>query len=375
LDPITIVYRTVAVAAWPAINAVFWEAEQVLYALPPLRGAVDFVERTARGVVLPATPPAYGQALVVAIVFAGIAALNAVRPRFWCRYLCPLGALLGLIGKTAWLRRTVAGRCTDCLRCARACPVGTIDSHRGFASDPSECTMCLECVPVCPKDGQQFTWHRQPASWRAYDPSRRQFLASLGTAVATVGLLGIEPAARRESERLIRPPGARTPEFLSQCVRCVLCIKVCPTSGLQPSLRDAGWVGFWTPVLVPRIGYCDFSCNACGQICPTGAIPPLLLPEKRRIVIGVAYIDRDRCLPWADARTCLVCEEMCPLPDKAIRLEEVAVSKPSGAVVQIKRPHVLRDLCTGCGICEHRCPIAGESAIRISAPADLLPRL
>jgi NAD-dependent dihydropyrimidine dehydrogenase PreA subunit len=130
----------------------------------------------------------------------------------------------------------------------------------------------------------------------------------------------------------------------------------------------AGWGGAWTPVLVARLGHCDYSCTACGQVCPTGAIPLLDLETKRQTLIGQAYIDRDRCIPWADARTCLVCEEMCPLPEKAIKLEDVRVTGADGEETEIRRPYVVRERCIGCGICENRCPLPGEAAIRVLAP-------
>ena len=63
-------------------------------------------------------------------------------------------------------------------------------------------------------------------------------------------------------------------------------------------------------MLVPRLGYCDYGCNNCGQVCPSGAIPPLGLEEKRERVIGHAYIDRSRCIPWVDNRNRIVCEEL-----------------------------------------------------------------
>jgi formate hydrogenlyase subunit 6/NADH:ubiquinone oxidoreductase subunit I len=121
----------------------------------------------------------------------------------------------------------------------------------------------------------------------------------------------------------------------------------------------------WTPVLVPRLGYCDYSCSACGQVCPVQAIPPLSLEDKRKKVIGLAYIDQNRCIPWADNRDCIVCEEMCPVPKKAIRLEPVEVVNAKGARVTVQRPHVIREHCIGCGICEYKCPVNGEAAIRI----------
>ena len=65
----------------------------------------------------------------------------------------------------------------------------------------------------------------------------------------------------------------------SKCVRCGECIKACPTAAIQP-LYAAGET-FWTPVIVPRTGFCQYACNACGQACPVEAIPPLPLEEKK----------------------------------------------------------------------------------------------
>jgi MauM/NapG family ferredoxin protein len=382
LDPITLTFRTGAAAAWPALDVLVSGAERIVYVFPFLTDAVVWLDSLVRDAVLPMAQPFYGASVLAALLFVGVLALNAVRPRFWCRYLCPLGALLGLTSKLSLLRRTVGTTCIECQRCARACPTGTIDATQGYASDPAECIMCLECVPVCAKSGQYFVWRlpwrrgdvsdeKSPAPhWRPYDPSRRQFLASAGAAVAAVGLLGSERAAGHDEAHLIRPPGANKPEFAAQCIRCGVCIKTCPTSGLQPSLATAGWGGLWTPVLVPRLGYCLFSCNACGQACPTGAIPPLSLEEKQVTVIGHAYIDRSRCIPWADGQNCIVCQEMCPLPEKAIQLEETEVWTPNGPAT-VKRPYVLHDRCIGCGICETRCPLSGEAAIRISVPSQI----
>ena len=142
-------------------------------------------------------------------------------------------------------------------------------------------------------------------------------------------------------------------------------MKVCPTSALQPALTEAGLEGVWSPVLVPRLGYCDYGCKACGDICPTDAVPTLTLEEKRLQVLGLARIDQDRCLPWAYDTPCIVCEEMCPVPEKAIRLEEMTLTGSEDPAVLIQRPYVRRELCIGCGICETKCPMEGEAAIRV----------
>jgi formate hydrogenlyase subunit 6/NADH:ubiquinone oxidoreductase subunit I len=91
----------------------------------------------------------------------------------------------------------------------------------------------------------------------------------------------------------------------------------------------------------------------------------LPLEEKRLAVIGKASIDKNRCLPWASGVSCIVCEEMCPTPQKSIRLEEAQVIDSHGQTSIVKRPSVLRDMCIGCGICEHNCPLEGIAAIRV----------
>ncbi|MDH4338334.1 MAG: 4Fe-4S binding protein [Candidatus Krumholzibacteria bacterium] len=83
-------------------------------------------------------------------VMAVLVALSVVIPFFWCRFLCPYGALLGLFSLVSPLKITrTASRCIDCGLCARACPAGIgVDRARRVRSD--ECTACLSCVAACP---------------------------------------------------------------------------------------------------------------------------------------------------------------------------------------------------------------------------------
>jgi ferredoxin len=98
------------------------------------------------------------------------------------------------------------------------------------------------------------------------------------------------------------------------------------------------------------------------------AIPSLSLADKRTQVIGKAYIDQNRCIAWADHGACIVCEEMCPLPEKAIYLEKRDFTQPNGSTVTVQLPHVDRTKCIGCGICEFKCPLNGNAAIRVFVP-------
>jgi polyferredoxin len=369
-DPLTLMFRTLSVSLWPALDQVVTATERTLYQVSWLRPAVSSFDSWIRPNILPTEPVFYRFTLLYAGIFVGIILLNLLAPRFWCRYLCPLGALLGLLSKVALIRRRVAADCIQCLACTRACPTGTIDPEKGYASDPGECTMCLECAGACPSSGVKFPVHLSRAGWNPYDPNRRQALAALGVAVAGIGLFHSNFLAKQEHMRLIRPPGARENNLLAKCIRCGECIRACPTSAIQSAITEAGLEGLWTPLVVPRLGYCDYSCNGCGQICPVEAIPPLSLEEKRQQIIGQAYIDQNRCIAWADHQDCIVCEEMCPVPDKAIKLEPAEVRTGQGQVVTVQLPTVVRDLCIGCGICEHKCPVSGESAIRVAVPGE-----
>jgi ferredoxin len=213
----------------------------------------------------------------------------------------------------------------------------------------------------------------RPPKNKQLDLGRRSLLTA-GLAGLGGGLLfQVHPQAegRTFNPALIRPPGSVTEEeFRIRCIRCGECMKVCPTNAIHPTLFEAGLEGLWSPVLNMKLGYCEYECTLCTQVCPTDAIEELLLEKKTQTKIGMAFIDKNRCLPYASARSCIVCEEHCPTPEKAIWFEEVEVLNELGENVVLKRPRVNPDLCIGCGICQNKCPFMDQAAIYVTSAGE-----
>jgi polyferredoxin len=313
-------------------------------------------------------------------VLAAVFALELVQRRFWCANLCPLGGLLGLIARLTPFGRKPAKACPGCQQCAHTCRMGAFNEANQL--EPQSCTVCMDCVDSCPNQIAQFFWwlpkKRRDGTKVATTPvpiemPRRAFIGACATGVAlpiaaqSAAKLGMTPS----DVRFLRPPGA-LPEadFLDRCIRCGECMKVCITNGLQPLLLQAGPEGIFTPRLVPRFGtendgYCEYGCSLCGQVCPTEAIEKLPLEEKQQFKIGEAVFDEERCLPHAEEEDCIVCEEHCPVPDKAIKFEEKMMPTEWGGEYPMLLPYVELDLCIGCGICESVCPLDGEAAIKV----------
>ncbi len=217
-----------------------------------------------------------------------------------------------------------------------------------------------------------INYWRPPKEERIDLSKRTLFAAGLG------GLLGVllfrstpQATGQRYNPALIRPPGSiEEKEFLAKCIKCGECMKVCPTNSIQPAFLEAGLEGMWTPVLKMKIGYCEFECTLCGQVCPTDAIRELELEKKKKLKIGQAFFDTNRCLPYAFARSCIVCEEHCPTSPKAIWTENVEVRNSAGEMVILKKPHVDPVRCIGCGICEEVCPLKDQSGIYVTSAGE-----
>ena len=346
-DPLVLLTRTVELVVVPLVAWAGYGSVRIVRLLP---GQASF------SIAAWETPPLYAEMTVTALLFVGIVALGKIERRFWCRNLCPLGAMLGWMSRTGLIKRYVRGTCAACVQCARECPMGAIPASDFTLTRRGECIQCLRCQSVCMKAETRFGLrgeHRAPG----FLPERRQVLAALGAGVG-LGLLGAASShAGPRPAHLIRPPGALPEdEFLSRCTRCLACVEACPTDGLQPVGIEAGWGGLWSPVLRPTVGGCEEPCFNCTQVCPTGAIRKLTHEEKSFAKIGTARIFRERCLAWEQLKPCLVCDEVCPYD----AVDFLTITDHLGTQ---RRPVVRVEKCVGCGLCEHECPVREPRAI------------
>ena len=85
------------------------------------------------------------------------------------------------------------------------------------------------------------------------------------------------------------------------------------------------------------------------------------------IRLGTAFYDRGRCLPWAMATDCIVCEEWCPVSPKAIYVQEAQVIDSAGNMKTLKQPRVDPSRCVGCGACEYACPLQEHPAVYVTS--------
>jgi MauM/NapG family ferredoxin protein len=354
-DPLVLFTRFAAVVFYPAVLLLENLALQVLRPMSAFTGwsELAYVELT---------PPSFEGAVIMTGLLAVLLLLGRLQPRFWCRHLCPLGAFFSWVGRWAPFRRRVDDACNQCGLCTRDCPAGAIHES-AVNTDRSECIVCLRCVHICPENAVRFSFQpRDPAvDHPGVTIDRRAFIGGALGGVAVSLSLGADirhPSKASIPPRhpdLIRPPGALPePEFLQRCARCGECLRACPTNTLQLDWYRAGVEGLWAPRMNLRHAGCDQDCNVCGLVCPTDSIRPLSLMERRHARVGTAVLLRDRCLPWAQDKRCLICEEQCPYG--AVTLQEDARHRVGVPVVDSER-------CNGCGWCEDRCPVVGESAI------------
>lgn len=361
LDPIAILLRALTFFFYPLLGYTIRSGWAGLYGIiGENRDYAGPVYHFLRDYVLPFRETFYPLAFTSLMLLAIIIFLERYEKRNWCKNLCPLGALLNLLGRFSLFRRLPARLCGDCKECKNICPTAFDEE----ILQQGNCILCMECSLKCRLKRVRFSFTGMRKTGEKVFLERRVLLGGLVSGFFVSRAFSFKLPSSRE--RLLRPPGVNDEkEFLRKCVRCDECIKVCLKSALYPDYFRAGLYGAFMPVIIPRLGYCEYNCNLCGQVCPTGAIPQLPLQQKKKSVIGLAAINKNLCLPYAKKVNCIVCEEHCPIPEKAIRSEIVEERDYRGKKIVLKRPYVVDELCNGCGICEYACPLEGRAAIEV----------
>ncbi len=309
--------------------------------------------------------------------------------RLYCNTVCPVGTLLGYISKFSFFQIYIDEQaCSKCGRCDRICKSSCM-SFREASVDFSRCVACYNCLKICPDNAVKYSINhgnkfnmttlnpftslkKSPSPSAAnenlqVDGSKRNFILT-----SIMMLFGINRFARATVEDIpepeqdttipeeknypVSPPGSVSLEhFNKACTACTLCVSVCPTHVIQPSLLEYGVGGFLQPRLDFHAGFCNFDCTSCGEVCPTGAILPLTVDEKHVTQIGVVKFERENCVVYTDNTSCGACSEHCPTRacDMVPYIGELTI------------PEVDESTCIGCGACEYICPTRPYRAIYV----------
>ena len=384
-DPISMLTRGVSLTVLPVINffGEMFTNTALKTGSPAIKKSANIVYNFADGILFHHSGLIATSGIMISLFFIAILVSNRFIPRFWCRYLCPLGALLGLLSRFSLLElKKDSAKCINCKKCEQFCSLAA-SPIPGTKWERAECDLCMNCVAVCEHNALSFGLAgttKKDKTKDSPDLSRRNIISSTAAGAMIVPVLrtgSLSVLSGRPDPACIRPPGAvDEEEFLKRCIRCGQCMKICPNNALHPALDEAGPEGLWTPVLVPKVGYCEPTCTLCSQVCPTAAIKRVTEDQKtgsngkELIRLGTAFIDRGRCLPWSMDTPCTVCEEFCPVSPKAIRLKEVSVTFTDSKEKTVLQPFVNPDLCTGCGACENACPVHDKAAITVSSAGE-----
>jgi polyferredoxin len=322
---------------------------QFVYLFDP----VVIMTRFAGMILMPAQkallqlPPFVVQHSIQFLLFTfAILLLSLIARRFWCRTICPLGALLGLVARFS-PSGFIQDDCKGCPSCQKKCRTGAIVDSKAQITQSQDCIRCFDCLDACPQKTRVFTLNAhisnrmQPARL-----SRRSFLAWCGSGVIGSAVIAGNAGAMPANKSLLRPPHSPDEEeFLDLCVRCQACVNICPTNALQPLLLQSGLYGLWTPAMTPSIGECKVDCNKCSTVCPTHAIDRFDISTKYHLKVGTAILSKDRCIPYAEGVQCGKCISECPTAAIGY-IEQNNLQFPARIDFM---------LCVGCGVCQHIC--------------------
>jgi ferredoxin len=295
------------------------------------------------------------QGIEFALPFFFILALAFLRGRRFCDW-CPVGLTLALASSAAPFAMRISEGCVSCGLCEKKCPANCINAREKKIVQ-SRCVLCFSCQTVCRGGFVSFgaaglSGRREffktsearalfffPFSVYLMGPSLNLFINRAGNLWAKK-----EETGERRDFGHILPPGAGNIErYLSLCVGCQACVAACPVRIVKAKNSPH-------PELDYSDDFCQYNCVECGRVCPTGAIRPLGMEEKRRTRVALSNLTFERCVVATKAQACGACAEVCPT--RALRMMPYTESTVSG----LTKPVFDETYCIGCGACRVVCP-------------------
>ena len=324
-------------------------------------------------------------AVAFPVLILGLVLWLAIKKgRLYCNTVCPVGTFLGWFSKYSMFRISINdAQCNSCGLCEYNCKASCIDKE-AQKIDHSRCVSCYNCFTSCNKEAikYNFAWSRNKTKEIQFvepDLKKRGFVA--GSMVLLLALFGFKPrkdtttikskeivptklsTVPEDKKFAVSPPGSKTIRMYNdKCTACHLCVSACPDNVLQPSFLQYGLIGMMQPHMDYHSGYCNFDCKICTDICPTGAILPLELEDKKLVQLGKAKFIKENCIVETERTDCGACSEHCPT--KAVDM----VPFEEGLFI----PEVNEDICIGCGACEYACPTVPYKAIFVDGNPEHL---
>ena len=302
------------------------------------------------------------------VIFVLIFWLSVRHGRLYCNTICPVGTFLGLISKISFFKiGIIESNCIKCGDCEIVCKSNCIDSESEIV-DFSRCVGCFNCFDVCPSIGISYLPRYKKPKIKKENSSKREFFKNI-----TVFLIGSNIVLKAQQKIKIykdstvpvlrkspvSPPGSLSIEnFTDNCTACHLCIASCPTQVLQPAFLEYGLLGIMQPRMDYKVGYCNYDCVACSEVCPSGSILPVVIESKKIIQLGKAKLIKENCVVYTEKTDCGACAEHCPTIAGKMLLDPE---------INERAPQINVDICIGCGACEFACPTKPYKAIYIES--------
>lgn len=303
--------------------------------------------------------------VIVLVTLILIIWLSVKKGRQYCNLICPVGISLGWLSRLSIFKLTFGDvECGGCKLCEQNCKAACIDS-KNKKIDFERCIACFNCLNICAQNGITYKSSFDKiiqSTKNKKDESRRKLFVTIGIFLFGVAYkalaqtdnnLHVSPDKPLPQKKPVSPPGSVSiKHLLNVCTLCNLCVNECPTKVLQPAFLEYGFKGFLMPVMNFDVAYCNYQCNACTQVCPTGALISLKPTVKKITQIGLATFNKSDCVVVTNDQPCDICKLRCPT--KAIN----QVKYKNAAL-----PEINCEICNGCGTCEFYCPALPNKAI------------